>query len=104
MKLGITFLSVCCVIFMYKYTHVVPHAPRPCASTEARDTLCHARYRVKANKLSGYFAMNSDVSVALRELSLVLYTFCLGNNTLLFLLSIESSSGSSERKAAAASK
>ena len=59
-------------------------------------TLCHARYRVKANKLSGYFAMNSDASVVLWELSLVLYTFCLGKNPLLFLLSVESSSGGEE--------
>ena len=48
---------------------------------------------VKANKLSGYFTMNSDASVVL---SLVLYTFCLVKNPLLFLLSIESSSGGEE--------
>lgn len=45
-------------------------------------------------KLNSSFALNSDESVVLQELSLNVHTLSLEKNPLLFLLSIESSSGS----------
>ena len=47
-------------------------------------------------KLSSSFTLNSDESVVLQKLSLDVHTLHLKNNSLLFLLSIESSSGSVE--------
>ena len=50
----------------------------------------------QAKKLSSSFTLNSDESVVLQKLSLNVHTPRLEKNPLLFLLSIESSSGSVE--------
>ena len=49
-----------------------------------------------AKKLSSSFGLNSDESVILQKLLLNVLTLCLGRNLLLFLMSVESSSGSVE--------
>ena len=50
----------------------------------------------QAKKLSSSFTLNSDKSVVVQKLSLNVHTLRLENNPLLFLLSMESSSGSVE--------
>ena len=53
-------------------------------------------HKVKAKKLSRMFVMSQ--SFYMQELSLIEYIFCLEKNPLLFLLPIESSSGSIEAR------
>ena len=50
----------------------------------------------QAKKLSSSFMLNSDESIVLQKLSFNVHTLRLKKNSLLFLLSIESSSGSVE--------
>ena len=56
----------------------------------------HDAQQGQAKKLSSSFTLNSDESVVLQKLSLNVHTLRLKKNSLLFLLSIESSLGSVE--------